>query len=190
MNGNKVIAIGASTGGVDALELILSKLPKSMPPILIVLHMQAGMTRIFANHLNGISNLTVKEAVSGDILEEGKVLLAPSGKHMRLVKKASGLAVECTLGTKVEHSMPSATVLFESVADICGKDALGVILTGIGADGAAGLLKMRKNGAKTIGQTEETCAVYGMPKMAKEAGAVQAELPLNQIASSLILFAK
>jgi len=187
---SKIIAIGASTGGVDALEEILSGFPASMPPILVVLHMQAGMTRVFANHLNGVTKLSVKEAKDGDYLERGQVLLAPSGKHMRLINKnGRTLIVECKIGPKVEHCIPSATVLFDSVADICGSNAVGVILTGIGADGAKGLLKMRQKGAPTIGQNEDTCVVYGMPKMAKTMNAVQYELPLGQIAKNIMSFA-
>ena len=187
---NKVIAIGASTGGVDALELILSALPASMPPILIVLHMQAGMTRVFANHLDSNTRLSVVEAKDGDALEHGKVLIAPSGKHMRVVRRDKQLMlVECKVGPKVEHCIPSATVLFDSVADTCGGNAIGVILTGIGADGSRGLLRMRQKGAFTIGQNEDSCAVYGMPKVAKEINAVQREMPLNQIARSVMSMA-
>ena len=185
--GNKsLIAIGASTGGVDALDKILSRFSASTPPVVLVLHMPVGMTKLLAHRMDTELAMSVKEAETGDLLTRGQVLVAPSGKHMKIVRRQGKLTVECFIGQKVQHVMPSADVLFESVANEIGSNAIGVILTGIGADGATGLLKMRNRGAKTIGQDEETCVVYGMPKVAREMSAVEYELPLNQIANKII----
>jgi len=182
----KVIAIGASTGGIDALEKILVRLPPSVPPVVIVVHLQPGIARLFANQLDDSLKLSVKEAEAGDQLKQGHVFIAPSGKHMKINNKLGKLVIECFNAPKVQHVIPSADVLFESVADEVRKNAIGVLLTGIGADGARGLLRMRAQGAPTIGQNEATCTVYGMPKVAKEMGAVDYELPLNQIADKIL----
>jgi len=182
----KLIAIGASTGGIDAVENVLLRLPAHVPPILLVVHMQPGITGLFASRLEDILNYPVKEAETGDLLERGKILIAPGGKHMKVVNKLGRLAVECYAGPRVQHVIPSADVLFESLAPISGPSTIGVILTGIGADGARGLLQMRMAGAQTIGQDEKTCLVYGMPKVAKEMGAVQYELPLDKIADKIM----
>ena len=173
-------------GGMDAIEQILKSLPVTAPPIALILHMQPGMTGIYADQLDDKINLSVKEGETGDRLERGRVLVAPSGKHMRVVVQNNLLHVTCEVGPKVQHVIPSADVLFASIADAALKDAVGVILTGIGADGAEGLLKMRQSGAETIGQNEETCAVYGMPKVAMELGAVKYQLPLGDIASKIV----
>ncbi|MCL2216272.1 MAG: CheB methylesterase domain-containing protein [Defluviitaleaceae bacterium] len=182
----KVVAIGASTGGVDALERVLSQFPASMPPIVLAVHMAKGMTKLLANRFDDQLKLTAKEAETGDLLERGTVLIAPAGKHMKVINKNGRLAVECFIGPKVNHVIPSVDILFESLAPLTGKNAVGVILTGIGADGARGLVAMRDNGAATIGQDEKTCVVYGMPKVAKDMGAVQHELPLDLIAGKIL----
>ena len=182
----KIIAIGASTGGVDALEQILTRFPANIPPVVLVIHMLPGMTRLYAGKLDSILKLSVKEAKSGDVLTPGRVLLAPAGKHMKIVNQQGKLIVECYAGEKVQHVIPSVDVLFESVAKELGPNAIGVILTGIGADGASGLLEMKESGAATIGQDEKTCIVYGMPKVAKSMGAVEYELPLGQIADKIL----
>ena len=182
----KTIAIGASTGGVDALATILKQLPPETPPILLTIHMQPGMTRLYADQLDNQLVLSVKEAETGDALLTGSVLVAPTGKHMKVVNRCGNLSVNCQPGEKVQHALPSVDVLFESVAEEIRGNAIGVILTGIGADGARGLLKMRNSGASTIGQDEDTCVVYGMPKVANEMGAVMYELPLNQIADKIL----
>ena len=184
----KVIAIGASTGGVEALTRLFSKLPPTIPPIVLVIHMPLGFTKIFADRLNDMFEFTVKEANSGDYLQKNQVLIAPAGKHMKVVKRNNKLVVECYIGDKVGFVIPSADVLFESVADVMQKNAIGVIMTGLGADGARGLLAMRKHGAITIGQDKLTSAVYGMPKAAKDLGAVAHEVPLSQIADKIISF--
>jgi two-component system chemotaxis response regulator CheB len=186
MSDIKVIAIAASTGGVAALEKVFSLLPEWLPPIVLVLHMQPGIANIFAKQVDSTTRLSAKAATTGDFLQKGRVLVAPSGMHMRVVKKDGKHAVECKPGEKVQFVIPSADVLFDTVAKEFGRNALGVVLTGIGADGAEGLLKMRKLGARTIGQDEKTSTVYGMPKVAYEKGAVEAQLPLNQIANKII----
>ncbi|MCL2398178.1 MAG: CheB methylesterase domain-containing protein [Defluviitaleaceae bacterium] len=182
----KVIAIGASTGGVEALEQVLTKFPTTVPPIVLVIHMPPGFTKLFAARLNKSLKIAVKEAQQEDYLLPGQVLVAPAGKHMKIVNLNGKLAVDCFLGEKVHHVIPSVDVLFESVAKNLQKDAIGVLLTGMGADGARGLLTMRNNGAATIGQDKETSAIYGMPKVAKELGAVDYELPLDQIGNKIL----
>lgn len=182
----KVIAIGASTGGVAALTELLSSFPATIPPVLIVLHMPENFTRIFAEKLDLSLKMSVKEAQQGDLVVPGQVLIAPGGKHMKLAKKGGSLITECFVGERVQFVIPSADVLFDSVADLVGRNAIGVILTGIGGDGARGLLKMRQQGAKTIGQDKETSAIYGMPRAAFEMGAVEHVLPLDKIAAKIL----
>ncbi|MCL2851440.1 MAG: CheB methylesterase domain-containing protein [Defluviitaleaceae bacterium] len=182
----KVIAIGASTGGVEALGQVLSGFPTTIPPVVLVIHMPPGFTKLFATRFNEKFKISVKEAQSGDYLTNGQVLVAPAGKHMKVVIRNSRLAVECYVGEKVQYVIPSADVLFESVANVLREKAVGVIMTGMGADGARGLLMMREHGAATIGQNRETCAIYGMPKVAREMGAVDHEVPLNQIADRIL----
>jgi len=182
----KIIAIGASTGGVGALDEVLSRFPANIPPVLIVQHMPAGITKLFASRLNVAYKFDVKEAESGDALQNNRVLIAPAGKHMKLISKGGKLAVECFVGPKVQYVIPSADVLFESLAELAGKQSIGVILTGMGADGAAGLKKMRDAGAATIGQDKATSTIYGMPKVAFDIGAVQHQLPLNAIADKIL----
>lgn len=184
--GQKLIVIGSSTGGVAALTEVLSSIGRRFPPILIVQHMPPHFTRLFAERLSADLKIFIKEARKGDPVMPGRVLIAPGGQHMRLVQSGSRLAVDCFVGEKVHHVMPSADVLFESVADIIGQAAIGVILTGIGADGARGLLKMRECGARTIGQDKETSEIYGMPKAAYEIGAVEYVLPLERIAGKIM----
>ena len=182
----KIIAIGASTGGVDAVENVLSSFPARTPPIVLAIHMQAGITKLFADQLDDTLPLSVKEAETGDILVPNQVLIAPAGKHMKIVNNAGKLTVECFLGPKVQFVIPSVDVLFESIAKEAKGRAVGVLLTGIGADGARGLMAMRNSGAETIGQDEKTSIVYGMPKVAMEMGAVMHQLPLGQIAGKIL----
>ncbi|MCL2356805.1 MAG: CheB methylesterase domain-containing protein [Defluviitaleaceae bacterium] len=184
--GINLIAIGASTGGFDALEAILSQFPADAPPVVIAMHLKPGIPKLFASRLNGISRLVAKEAETGDVLKAGHVFIAPGWMHMTVINRAGRLEANCFSGEKVNHVAPSADVLFESAAIATGKNAVGVILTGIGADGADGLLKMRASGAVTIGQNEDTCMVYGMPRVAKERGAVMHELPLDKIADKIL----
>ncbi len=183
--GNLVIAMGASTGGTEAIHKVVRELRKDVPGIVMVQHMPVGFTAMYAQRLNSECEVDVKEAKSGDIVRSGQVLLAPGDKHMRLVKVNGVYQVECRTGPKVSGHCPSVDVLFESVAKTAGKDAIGVLMTGMGRDGAKGLLEMRKKGAVTIGQDESTCVVYGMPKEAYEIGAVNYQVPLGQIAQKL-----
>ncbi len=184
-----VIAIGASTGGTDAIEQVVRQLKPDVPGVVAVLHMPEGFTNLYAQRLNEECEVTVREARSGDVVRNGQVLLAPAGdKHMRLVKINGVYQVECRMGPKVSGHCPSVDVLFESVARAAGRDAIGVILTGMGRDGADGLLAMRKAGAMTIGQDEQSCVVYGMPKAAYDIGAVTRQAPLWQIAHKIHYF--
>lgn len=182
---NLVIAMGASTGGTEAIHKVIRELHKDIPGIVMVQHMPVGFTEMYAERLNSECEVDVKEAKSGDVVKTGQVLLAPGDKHMRLVKVNGVYQVECRTGPKVSGHCPSVDVLFESVSRVAGKDAIGVLMTGMGRDGAKGLLEMKKRGAVTIGQDESTCVVYGMPKEAYEIGAVNYQVPLGQIAQKL-----
>ncbi len=183
---NKIIAIGSSTGGTRALEEILPKLPPSIPGTVIVQHMPPVFTKSFADRLNTICHVVVKEAEDGDLIENGKVLLAPGNYHMLVEKKGAKYYVKIKQGPPVHHHRPSVDVLFNSVASAAGVNSTGVILTGMGGDGAKGLLEMRNQGAHTIGQDEATSVVYGMPREADKIGAVERVIPLHQIADAII----
>ncbi len=178
---NRIIAIGASTGGTEAIHGILKLLPNNIPGILIVQHIPPGFSRMFAERLNTTTNLKAKEAETGDYLEQGLALVAPGDRHMKIRKIGTQYRVECFSGEKVNGHCPSVDVLFESVAKEAGKQAIGVILTGMGYDGAKGLLTMRRNGARTIGQDESSSVVYGMPKVAFNIGAVEKQVSLERI---------
>jgi len=180
---NKVIAIGASTGGTEAIYNILKSLPKDTPGIIIVQHIPPVFSKMFADRLNLQTQFTVKEAQTGDTIEPGKVLIAPGDKHMKLKKAADKYIVETTQGNKVNGHCPSVDVLFESVAKVASKNAIGVILTGMGHDGAVGLMSMRRAGARTVGQDQKSSVVYGMPKVAFEIGAVEKQVSILNIAS-------
>ena len=182
-NKEMVVAIGASTGGTEAITTVLKDFGPDIPGTVVVQHMPPGFTEIYAKRLDEQCRVTVKEAKTGDILKPGLVLIAPGGDcQMRLVKVNNTYQVEVLPGAKVNGHCPSVDVLFDSVAN-CAKDkALGIILTGMGADGAKGLLSMKKAGAKTIGQDESTCVVYGMPKAAYDMGAVMHQEKLENIA--------
>lgn len=181
-NEEAVIAIGASTGGTEAIASIMRELDTDIPGVVIVQHMPKGFTEMFAKRLNDQSRVLVKEARSGDIVRPGQVLLAPGGdSHMQLVKVSGGYQVVIKEGEKVNGHRPSVDVLFQSVAEVAGNKAVGIILTGMGGDGAKGLLAMRTAGARTIGQDESTCVVYGMPKVAYELGAVEYQEKLPDV---------
>lgn len=186
MGSGRIVAIGASTGGIDALTHVFSGLPERIPPILLVVHLPAGFTKLYAARLTTTYKFQIKEAESRDEVVAGRVLIAPAGRHMAVRPEGGRLLVDCFVGEKVQYVMPSADVLFESVAKFVGKAAVGVILTGMGADGAQGLKKMRESGASTIGQNRETCVVYGMPKVAAEIGAVEHVLPLDMVAKKIM----
>ncbi|MCL1844487.1 MAG: CheB methylesterase domain-containing protein [Defluviitaleaceae bacterium] len=182
----KIIAIASSTGGTNALEYLLKYLPEDIPPIVVVQHMPSGFTKLFADRLDAMYPHDVREAQSGDFLMRGRMLIAPADRHMRLVMQQEKLAIECFVGNRIHGVMPAADILFESVANIMGKNAIGVVLTGMGSDGAKGLKQMKAAGSINISQDEASCVVYGMPKAAKDIGAIDNELPLTQIPDALI----
>lgn len=182
----RLIAIGASMGGVQALHYLLQQLPTDLPGIVVVQHIPAGFSKMFAERLNLSTRFEVKEAKQGDIIRPGLVLIAPGGKHIRVKKSEDVCVIECFAGDKVSGHCPSVDLLFESVATSIGSAALGVILTGMGYDGARGLLALRRKGARTIGQDEESCIVYGMPKVAFEVGAVQIQTSLSKMSEKIV----
>jgi two-component system chemotaxis response regulator CheB len=178
---DRVVAIGTSTGGTQALEEVLTTLPRVSPGIVIVQHMPEKFTAAFAARLDSLCQITVKEAQNNDRVVQGRALIAPGGKHMMLKRSGAQYFVEVIDGPLVNRHRPSVDVLFRSVAKCAGANALGVIMTGMGDDGAAGLLEMRKAGASTLGQDEATCVVYGMPKEAVKRGGVERSVPLQGI---------
>jgi len=178
----KLIAIGASTGGTEAIAKILGGLTLPLPGIVIVQHIPPLFSALFAERLNTTCCMEVKEAKGGEHIVPGHVYIAPGDKHMRVKKVAGNLQIECSMGERVNGHCPSVDVLFDSVAEAVGDRAVGVILTGMGNDGAQGLLKMRQNGAKTLGQNEASSVVYGMPRVAYEIGAVERQLSLTGMA--------
>jgi len=182
----RLIAIGASTGGTEAIYHLLKSLPSSVPGIVIVQHIPPVFSRMFAERLNNSTELKVKEAKTGDSVERGQVFIAPGDRHMRVRKVGDRLKIEVFEGESVNGHCPSVDILFESVAKACGSNAIGIILTGMGYDGAKGLLTMRRNGAKTIGQDEKTSVVYGMPKVAYNIGAVEKQVPLDKIPQTIV----
>lgn len=185
-NNSLVIAIGASTGGTEAIASVIKEFGTDIPGVVIVQHMPAGFTEMYAKRLDDQCRVHVKEAKTGDKVLPGQVLLAPGGNsHMRLVDVGGQYQVEVKPGGKVNGHCPSVDVLFDSVATAAGSKALGIILTGMGSDGAKGLLAMHKAGAHTIGQDESTCVVYGMPKVAYELGAVEYQEKLPDIAQKV-----
>lgn len=181
----RVIAIGASTGGTEAVYSIIKQFGPDIPGVVVVQHMPPGFTAMYANRLNNQCTVRVKEAADGDQVLPGQVLIAAGDKHMRVVRSGGGYAVSCKVGDKVSGHCPSVDVLFDSVAQAVGKSAVGVICTGMGEDGARGLLAMRTAGAETIGQDASTCVVYGMPKVAFERGAVSYQVKLEDIAKKV-----
>ncbi len=178
-----LVAIGASTGGTEAICSVVKDYGTDIPGIVCVQHMPPGFTQMYAKRLNDQCRIQVKEAETGDRVMPGRMLIAPGGdRHMSLVKINGSYQVEVKAGPKVNGHCPSVDVLFESVAKVARSDAVGIILTGMGGDGAKGLLAMRKAGARTIGQDESTCVVYGMPKVAFDLGAVEYQEKLSDIA--------
>lgn len=180
-NNNTIIAIGASTGGTQAILEVVKNFPSDMPGIVITQHMPPVFTNMYAQRLNNICNMSVKEAETGDIVSPGRILIAPGDRHMKLNKRGNNYFVECLKGEKVNGHCPSVDVLFNSAAEKAGSEAIGVILTGMGYDGAKGLLKMRQKGAFTIGQDEQSSVVYGMPKAAYDMSAVDKQSSLRNI---------
>ncbi len=183
---NQIIAIGASTGGTEALKAVLTKMPVNSPGIVVVQHMPANFTTAFAERLNGLCPMSVKEAKNNDSVTQGTVLIAPGNYHMLLRRSGARYYVEVKDGPMVHHQRPAVDVLFRSAAQVAGANAIGVILTGMGADGAAGMLEMKKAGARTVAQDENSCVVFGMPKEAIKLGGADRVLPLDQIAGELV----
>lgn len=183
---NKIIAIGASTGGTEALKVVLTAMPPNAPGILVVQHMPANFTTSFAERLNDLSAITVKEAADGDSVVNGQALIAPGNYHMLLKRSGARYYVQIKQGPLVHHQRPAVDVLFHSVANYAGSNAVGAVLTGMGADGAQGLLKMKEAGARTMAQDEKSCIIFGMPKEAIKLGAAEKVVPLDQIARTTL----
>jgi two-component system chemotaxis response regulator CheB len=182
---HKVVAIGASTGGTKAVEVVLRGFPASFPGVVVVQHMPEKFTATFAQRLNDVCSMEVKEAKSNDFVVPGQVLIAPGNYHTIIVGNGGEYMVKLKGGPRVHFQRPSVDVMFNSVASSAGKNAVGVILTGMGADGAQGLLQMRESGSRTLAQDEETCVVFGMPKEAIKIKAVEKTVPLHQMASEV-----
>jgi two-component system chemotaxis response regulator CheB len=183
---NQILAIGASTGGTVAVERILAVLPPNSPGIIITQHMPELFTKYFAQRLKTMSRLDAREAVDGDSVVPGVALVAPGNKHMLLKRSGARYLVEVKDGPRVNRHRPSVDVMFRSVARAAGRNAIGVILTGMGGDGAQGLLAMKEAGAHTVAQDEATCVVFGMPKVAIDLGAVATILPIDRIAGEVL----
>ena len=184
-----LIAVGASTGGTEATVQILSELPGDIPGILVTQHMPEGFTKMYADRLDKLSKIDVREAKDGDIIHPGLALIAPGGDlQMKVLRDGSHYRVRCYPGEKVNGHRPSVDVLFHSVAETAGQNGVGIILTGMGRDGAQGLLHMRQSGAYTIGQDKESSVVYGMPMAAHQIGAVCIQASCQNIASVLMTY--
>lgn len=181
-----LVALGTSTGGTQALEYILTRLPRVCPGLVIVQHMPEHFTAAFAQRLDGLCQLEVREARHGDRVLPGLALIAPGGRHMQVARSGAQYRIEILDGPPVSRHKPSVDVLLRSVAHSAGRNALGIIMTGMGDDGARGLKAMRDAGAHTLGQDEASCVVYGMPKEAFKLGAVERELPLAQIPTAIL----
>jgi two-component system chemotaxis response regulator CheB len=184
--GRALIAIGSSTGGTEALRQVFEAIPENLPPIAVVQHMLPGFTSAFADRLDRSCRARVKVAEDGEPLKPGTVYLAPNEIHLTVARGGGGLVARLQGSDRVSRHLPSVDVLFHSVAEACGNHALGVILTGMGDDGARGLLQMRQKGARTLGQDEATCVVYGMPRAAWLRGAVENQVALSTVASHLV----
>ncbi len=187
---DKILAVGASTGGTEALRVFLEGMPLDSPAIVIVQHMPENFTKAFANRLNGICRISIKEAENGDSVIRGHALIAPGNKHMLLKRSGARYYVEVKEGPLVNRHRPAVDVLFRSTARYAGKNSVGVIMTGMGDDGAKGLLEMKEAGAQTIAQDEKSCIVFGMPAEAIKLGAADQILPLKIIASKALSMAQ
>ena len=186
----KVIAIGTSTGGTQALEAVLTRLPAVTPGIVVVQHMPERFTAMFAERLNGLCALEVREAKDGDRVLPGRALIAPGARHMMLKRSGAQYCVAVADGPVVNRHKPSVDVLFRSVAQVAGKNALGIIMTGMGDDGARGMKEMHDAGAKTIAEDESTCVVFGMPKVAIDLGGVDRVVPLDRIPQEIVAYGR
>ena len=182
---DRIIALGTSTGGTQALEVVLTSLPRTTPGIVVVQHMPEKFTALFAQRLNQVCQVEVLEAVDGQRVITGRVLIAPGGKHMSLRRNGAQYVVDVRDGPPINRHKPSVDVLFRSVAKVAGRNALGIIMTGMGDDGAAGLLEMRNAQARTLAQDEASCVVFGMPKEAIKRGAAERIVPLGAIPAEI-----
>jgi two-component system chemotaxis response regulator CheB len=180
---DKIIVVGASTGGTTAIEEFLKAMPPDCPGIVIVQHMPELFTKSFADRLNKVCNIAVKEGIQGEIITSGKAIIAPGNRHMLVVKSGAKYSIDINDGPLVNRHRPSVDVLFRSAANHAGPNAIGIIMTGMGDDGARGLLELRQAGAYTIAQDEASCIVYGMPKVAVAMDAAAVILPLEDIAA-------
>ena len=188
--GNKIIAIGASTGGVESLRVVLAKMPPNCPPIVITQHMPEKFTASFAARLSTICAIKVVEASDGESIKIGTAYIAPGGKHMKIVgSPTSGYKVKIEDGELVSGHKPSVDFMFNSLAEVINGNCVAAILTGMGRDGAEGMLKLKQKGCPTVGQNQETCVVYGMPRAAKEIGAVDKEVALELVADEILKLA-
>jgi len=183
---SSIIAIGASTGGTEAIESVLTRLPDNLPAIVITQHIPSGFSKAFANRLNKICNLEVKEGAPGDYVVPGRALIAPGDFHMVIRKVEGTYRAQIKEGPRVCYQRPAVDVMFASVAEVVGPHAIGVILTGMGSDGAEGMLKMKKAGARNIAQDEQSCVVFGMPREAIRLGAADQILPLDKIPEAIL----
>jgi two-component system chemotaxis response regulator CheB len=186
MNGEKLIVVGASTGGVEALREVLARLPENMPPLLIAQHMPGGFTRSFAQRLDGMCEIGVGEGQDGETLRPGRAYIAPGGRHMLLAAKAGRPVIRLSDAPPVNRHRPSVDTLFRSAAEVAGARCIGVMLSGMGSDGADAMRQLRDLGAYNIAQDEASCVVFGMPKQAITARAVHEVLPLREIPQRLV----
>ena len=182
----RVIVIGASTGGVEALRYLLPRLPDGLPPIVVVQHIPANFSRIMAEHLNALCSFTVREAVQGEELRPGSCLVAPGDFHLSLVRAGLGYRVRLTQSPRVHHCRPAVDILFRSAAEQAGEHAVAALLTGMGVDGARGLQLLRAAGARTMAESEESCVVFGMPQAAIKLGAAEKVVPLSQMPQTIL----
>ncbi len=187
---NKVIFIGASTGGTEALKDVLIKMPPNSPAIAIVQHMPEMFTKAFAERMNSLCSISVKEGKNGDSLVQGQAIIAPGNYHMSIKRNGAMYRIETNQNAPIHHQRPAVDVLFDSAAKYVGPNAIGVIMTGMGSDGATGLLNMKESGAKTIAQDQDSCVVFGMPKEAIKLGAADKVVPLNTIPANILSFLK
>ncbi|HEY6252078.1 MAG TPA: chemotaxis response regulator protein-glutamate methylesterase [Candidatus Angelobacter sp.] len=185
-----IVAMGASTGGTEALTEVLTALPPDAPGIVIVQHMPEFFTAAFANRLNGLCRIEVKEGAQGERVVSGRAIIAPGNRHLSVVRREDSFQIDITDGPLVSRHRPSVDVLFRSVASSAGANALGVILTGMGDDGASGMLDIKRAGGSTVAQDEETCVVFGMPQKAISTGAVDSVAPLSRISELILSWAR
>ena len=182
----QLVAIGASTGGTEALREVLAQLPDTFPPVLVVQHMPEMFTKMFAKRLDSLCEITVTEAQNGERIVQGHAYIAPGDRHMRLARQSDHLVVSLDQDPPVNRHRPAVDVLFHSIAEIAGKSTVGVILTGMGADGKSGIRALKEAGARTLAQDRSSCVVFGMPKAAIDTGCVDAIVPIEEMADEIL----